>query len=76
MTRLRLADDLHLPSEIAGQTVALVGIRGSGKTNTAGVMAEELLDRHQPIVVLDPMEQVGLCLFSLRELLIVLGRLG
>lgn len=54
MTKLRLAEDLQLPAEIAGQTVALVGIRGSGKTNTAGVMAEELLDRHQPVVVLDP----------------------
>lgn len=54
MTKLRLADDLQLPAEIAGQTVGLVGIRGSGKTNTAGVIAEELLDRHQPIVVLDP----------------------
>lgn len=54
MTTLQLASDLQLPAEIAGQTVALVGIRGSGKTNTAGVIAEELLDRHQPIVVLDP----------------------
>lgn len=52
--QLRLAADLQLPENIAGQTVALVGIRGSGKTNTAGVIAEELLARHQPIVVLDP----------------------
>lgn len=54
MKKLVLGPDLELPAEIAGQTVALVGIRGSGKTNTAGVVAEELLDRHQPIVVLDP----------------------
>jgi uncharacterized protein len=54
LSKLKLGDGLALPLDIAGQTVALVGIRGSGKTNTAGVIAEELLDRHQPIVVLDP----------------------
>jgi len=52
--RLWLSKTLALPVALAGQTTALVGIRGSGKTNTGGVIAEELLDRHQPIVVLDP----------------------
>lgn len=54
MKKLHLASDLALPADIAGQTLALVGIRGSGKTNTAGVIAEELLTLNQPIVVLDP----------------------
>lgn len=52
--KLKLGEGLQIPIEVAGQAVALVGIRGSGKTNTAGVIAEELLDRGQPIVVLDP----------------------
>lgn len=54
MKRLQIASDLALPAAVASQAVCLIGIRGSGKTNTAGVMAEELLDHGQPIVVLDP----------------------
>ena len=46
--KLKLGEGLQIPIEVAGQAVALVGIRGSGKTNTAGVIAEELLDRGQP----------------------------
>ncbi len=45
---------MSLPAGVASQAVAIVGIRGSGKTNTAGVIAEELLDQGQPIVVIDP----------------------
>jgi len=51
---LKISDTLGLPLAVASQAVCLVGIRGSGKTNTAGVIAEELLDQHQQIVVLDP----------------------
>lgn len=54
MKPLALSSDLQMPVDIAAQTIGLVGIRGSGKTNTAGVIAEELLDRHHPVVVLDP----------------------
>lgn len=54
MTELRISKDLALPIDVAGQTIGLVGIRGSGKTNTAGVIAEELLDQNHPIVVIDP----------------------
>lgn len=51
---IKISKDLALPLDIAGQTIGLLGIRGSGKTNTAGVIVEELLDHHQPIVVIDP----------------------
>lgn len=51
---LKLARGLALPADVAGQTVAIVGIRGSGKTNTAGVIAEELLDLGHPAVIIDP----------------------
>lgn len=43
-----------LPIETQTQTTAILGIRDSGKTNTAAAIAEELLQRHQQIVVLDP----------------------
>lgn len=52
--KLRLADELSVPIELAQQTVGILGIRGSGKTNTAGVIAEELLSAGVPICVLDP----------------------
>lgn len=52
--RLALSPDLALPMEAAAQVIALVGIRGSGKTNSAGVIAEELLDRGQQVVFIDP----------------------
>jgi hypothetical protein len=51
---LALSSDLALPLAVAGQVIALVGIRNAGKTNTAGVIAEELLDRHHQVVFLDP----------------------
>jgi DNA helicase HerA-like ATPase len=54
MKQLTIATNLKLPIDVAGQTIALLGIRGSGKTNTAGVIAEELLDHNHPIVVIDP----------------------
>jgi hypothetical protein len=44
----------NLPLEFATRTIAIFGIRGAGKTNTAGVVVEELLDRNLPVVVIDP----------------------
>lgn len=43
-----------LPREVATQATAVLGIRGSGKTVTATVLVEELLDEHQQVVVIDP----------------------
>jgi hypothetical protein len=54
MTNLRLAPDLTLPLEAITETIAILGIRGSGKTNTAAVYAEELLRAGQQVVILDP----------------------
>lgn len=51
---LKLAKNLTLPIDIAGQAICLFGIRGSGKTNTAGALAEELLNQHHAIAVIDP----------------------
>lgn len=51
---LKLAPKLSLPDELATQAIVLVGLRGSGKTNTAGVIVEELLAQHQPVAIIDP----------------------
>lgn len=52
--RLQLGPDLQLPLAIASMAAGIFGIRGAGKTNTAGVIAEELLRAGQPIAVIDP----------------------
>ncbi len=51
---LHLADGLDLPVEVVTETVAILARRGSGKTSTAAVVVEELLDRGLPVVVIDP----------------------
>lgn len=62
-----MADRLHLgttlggkrfrvPVEVITQTIAVLGIRGSGKTNTATVMTEELLSRGHHVVIIDPLD--------------------
>lgn len=51
---LKIAKDLSLPLDAVTQTFAALGRRGSGKTSTAVVMAEEMLRAGQVIVWLDP----------------------
>lgn len=51
---LKIAPHLSLPIEAVTQTFALLARRGAGKTHTASVIAEEMLDAGFPIVVLDP----------------------
>lgn len=53
---LKLADNLKLPRDAVTQTFAIFGKRGSGKTNGATVLVEELLKADQPVVVLDPVD--------------------
>jgi ABC-type hemin transport system ATPase subunit len=38
---------------LVGESVAILGIRGSGKTNTAAVLIEELLSNGLPITIVD-----------------------
>jgi len=54
MRTLNLGPDLSLPlAEVIGQCVAILGIRGSGKSNTAGVIFEELLSARYPLSIVD-----------------------
>lgn len=52
--KLHVSESLSLPMEAITQTFAILAKRGSGKSYTASVMAEEMLKAHQPIVALDP----------------------
>jgi DNA helicase HerA-like ATPase len=51
---LRLADNLKLPYEAVTQTIAILGMRGSGKTTTGVVLTEEMVKPGLPVVVFDP----------------------
>jgi len=54
MSVLNLGPALTVPlEEVVGQCVAILGIRGSGKSNTAGVIFEELLAAHYPMSLVD-----------------------
>lgn len=52
--KLFISDELSLPANAITQTFAILGIRGSGKTNTAVVMFEEMVKQGDQCVVLDP----------------------
>lgn len=56
MAKLRISPDLALPTDAVTQTFAIFGKRGSGKSNTGVVLAEELHRAGAPIVVLDPID--------------------
>jgi hypothetical protein len=52
--KLQISDELSLPLEAVTQTFAILGVRGSGKTNTGVVLFEEMLKAGQQGCVLDP----------------------
>jgi DNA helicase HerA-like ATPase len=56
MQGLSIAKGLTLPTEAVTQTLAILGIRGSGKTNTAVVLSEELLKAKHQTVIIDPVD--------------------
>lgn len=51
---LKISKDLSLPLDYATQTDAIIARKRVGKTYTASVIAEELIEHEIPIVVLDP----------------------
>jgi hypothetical protein len=53
MTKLVLASDLSLPADVANYVTLIAGKRGSGKTNTAKRLVEQLNRAHVPFGVLD-----------------------
>ena len=54
MTMLHLADGFDLPLEAVTETFAILAKRGSGKTSTAVVLAEEMIGTGQQVLTVDP----------------------
>lgn len=52
--RIALADDFTMPVDSVTATFAILGKKGRGKTHTASVLAEELMDAGCLICVIDP----------------------
>lgn len=52
--KLQLADRFALPADFITQTAGILAVRGSGKTNLAAVIAEEMAAARLPFVVVDP----------------------
>ena len=52
--KLKISPDLSLPLDFVTSTQAILAKKGKGKSYTASVQAEELLDAHQQVVVVDP----------------------
>jgi hypothetical protein len=50
----QLADDLALPIDAVTQTFLILGMRGSGKTNTGVVLAEDMIGAGLPVCIIDP----------------------
>lgn len=51
---LKVSKDISLPLDLAGEAIAILGKRGSGKTNTATVFTEELIRARVQTIILDP----------------------
>lgn len=51
---IRLSKSFELPDVLASGKMGIVGRTGSGKTNTAVVMAEQLIPQGIPVAILDP----------------------
>lgn len=53
MNKLKISDTLNLPVDFVTQTQAILAKKGVGKSYTATVQAEELLEAKQQIIVID-----------------------
>ena len=54
MKHSHISDDIQLKlDDVIGRLIAILGIRGSGKTNTSAVILEELLKYNMPLTIVD-----------------------
>jgi uncharacterized protein len=53
MKKLTISSDISLPLDAVTQTFGILAVKGSGKTYTASVLAEEMLRYGQQIVAID-----------------------
>lgn len=54
--KLRISDELSLPIDAITKTYAVLGIRGSGKTNTAVDVVEEIIKAGHVAAIIDPLD--------------------
>lgn len=52
---LRISEDLTLPEDAVTETFAILAKRGRGKSYTASVMAEEMIEAGLPVLIIDPL---------------------
>lgn len=52
--KLQISDDLALPLEAATCSIAILALKGKGKTYAGGVLAEEMHAAGVPVTVIDP----------------------
>lgn len=53
---INLAPGLSVPLEMVTEVLSILGRRGSGKTHTASVLAEEMLAHGVQVVIIDPLD--------------------
>ncbi len=51
---MKIASKLTLPDESITWKTGILGVTGSGKTNTGVVIAEHMIERGLPHVIIDP----------------------
>lgn len=51
---LNVSPDLDLTTDAVTQRIAIIGMSGAGKSNTAAVLVEQMLDVGAQVVILDP----------------------
>lgn len=51
---LKIAKEISLPLDAVTQTMAAIGRKGAGKTYLSQMIAEQMLDAHAQVVVIDP----------------------
>lgn len=59
MTSLRISPDLELPLSVITQKLAALGISGSGKTYSIGVLVEQMLGAAAQVVIIDTVGNWG-----------------
>jgi hypothetical protein len=52
--KLKVAAELALPLDAVTQTMAAIARKGAGKTYLASMIAEQMLDAHAQVIVVDP----------------------
>lgn len=51
---IKISKEISLPKDAVTQTFAFIGRKGSGKTYLATMVAEQMLDLHGQVIIIDP----------------------